>query len=275
MASIVATIPAPLMLEITLNSPDSSAAMATYAVFTFILCVLEALTLTSANNATHLIKKLLSPTFDSTANLAQQAQMIKTNATQLRELIPPGTSANDIIDIFAIFGILTTLDTAIFDNFLTNYNREYPTGIGASLSATLTALVTFTNTMSRDALSMKTELSHQHRALAQEHELLSFFTRIIAVPTGPTALVSALNKHPQKHKLIPKLLSLHSSPSSDASTVPPGTSTSLPCIDCKLPFTPPLFLPSATRCRPCHLKRQALRATAAIVPTFGYDQDVL
>jgi hypothetical protein len=58
-------------LALPLDYPDSSAAMATYAVFTFVLCVLEALTLTSANNATHLIKKLLSPTFVPTARRCQ------------------------------------------------------------------------------------------------------------------------------------------------------------------------------------------------------------
>jgi hypothetical protein len=64
MSSVVATIPAPLLLEIHLNSPDSSAAMATYSIFTFVLCVLEALTITSANNAANLIKKILFPTFE-------------------------------------------------------------------------------------------------------------------------------------------------------------------------------------------------------------------
>jgi hypothetical protein len=169
--------------------------------------VLEALTITSANNATTLIKKILFPTFDYTANMSQQAQLHTNHARELRELLPTVATVAEVIDLFAIFGVLTTLDPAIFDNFLSHYNRQYPTGIGAPLATTLSSLVVFTNTLSPQALSMKVEQSNHNR---EQKGILSFLTQVSGHSAGLSALTSAISKHPHRQALLSKLQPLSS-----------------------------------------------------------------
>jgi hypothetical protein len=135
MTRILKTIPDSLKQDIRQRDPDFDLFSSSYRVLSLVLCIREALTLSSANNALTLIKKVMNPTFSAASSITttRDAQVIKQTADQLILQFPLGTTVTEVIHGFALAGLITQLDPVIFSEFLSTYNRTYPSGLGPTL----------------------------------------------------------------------------------------------------------------------------------------------
>ena len=127
-------------------------------------------------------------------------------------------TATDIIEGFSIAGLLGTLDPVMFGDFLSNYNRLYPTGLGPSLADTLTSMISYVETMSIPTTAFKKQQSEAFRSTTQEQELYGLLTKVISTPQGPQLLASSIDKHPQKAKLLALLTKTTSTSGSTTTT---------------------------------------------------------
>ena len=159
-----------------------------------------------------------------------------------------GVTAVEVIEGFSIAGLLGTLDPVMFGDFLSNYNRLYPTGLGPSLADTLTSIISYVDTMSLSTTAFKKQQSDAFRSTTQEQELYGLLTKVIASPKGAQQLASSINRHPQKTKLLALISGSTKSttlPSTPAHAADPSKTTSDPaplpaqdCLECKVKFVP-------------------------------------
>ena len=269
MQRILLTLPHALQEEIQEKDSEFIVFTSNYQVFSLVMCIREALTLSSANNALALIQRVMNPIFPigSSTSLTHDAHVIRQNAEQLLQQFPVGATARDVIHGFALAGLLGKLDPVFFGDFLSNYNRLYPSGLGPTLSETTTRLITYTETMSPASADFKKQQSDEFRAHTQEQEIYGLLSKIIAEPQGPQVLAATIVKHPQKAKLM-ALLSSHLKPSAPKATPDSTSPSSVPlasqlCSDCKVSFVPSTAFHK--RCLSCQRKvAKKERAAAAI-----------
>ena len=201
-------------------------------------------------------------------NLIHDAHVIRQNAEQLFQQFPVGCTAREVIHGFALAGLLGTLDPVFYGDFLSNYNREYPSGLGPSLSDTTSRLITFTETLSPSTVDYKKQQSEEFRAKTQENEIYGLLSKSIATPQGPQQLAATIIKHPQKAKLMALLSRDIKPPASIPKPVPDSTTPTVPlpaqaCIDCKAKFIPASQY--YRRCSTCQSKAVRMpRAAPAI-----------
>jgi hypothetical protein len=267
MDRLMKTISPEFQEDIRGRDADFTLFSANYQIFSFCLCVRAALNKGAANYTIALIKSIVSPSFpiDSSVSLTHSAQIIKDNADQLRLQFPVDATVKSVIEGFTIAGLLGTFDPVVFEDFLSNCNRENPTGLGPSLADTLSSIISYVETMTPATVAYKKQQSDVFRAATQEQELYGLISKVIAGPQGPQNLVASITKHPHKAKIV-ALLTAKSSGSTPAPSKPTPTGTLLPAIPC--PICKKTFTPLETfhkLCNECNIKARKAKAAAAIV----------